>query len=102
MRLSLHEFELPTLNYDPGDCLRSGSPPAVSAMTVRANTNCRRCAETYLAAITATGNLVLLHYGYYKPATSEPMNSTGAVLVSDAASALVNIFLYTMLAWDSV
>jgi hypothetical protein len=58
---SLHELELRTFYCDPRYCLRSSGSPAVSTMTIRPNTDLRRRAETHLATITATRNLVLFH-----------------------------------------
>jgi hypothetical protein len=59
--LSFHELELRTFYCDPGYRLSSGSSPAVSTMTIRANTDLGQRAETHLATITATGNSILFH-----------------------------------------
>jgi hypothetical protein len=63
---SFHELELRTFYCDPGYRLSSGSSPAVSTMTIRANTDFGQRAETHLATITATGNFILLHANHHK------------------------------------
>jgi hypothetical protein len=57
---SFHELELRTFYCDPG------SSPAVSTMTIRANTDLGQRAETHLATITATGNFILFHANHHK------------------------------------
>jgi hypothetical protein len=68
---SFHELELRTFYYDPGYCLSSGGSPAVCTMTIRPNTDLGRRAETHLAAITATGNFILLHASHRKLGMSD-------------------------------
>ena len=68
---SFHELELRTFYYDPGYCLGSGGSPAVSTMTIRPDTDLGRRAETHLAAITATGNFILLHASHRKLGMSD-------------------------------
>jgi hypothetical protein len=68
---SLHPLELRAFYCDPGYCLSSGGSPAVSTITIRANTDLGRHAETHLATITATGDFVLVHASHRKLAMSD-------------------------------
>jgi hypothetical protein len=68
---SFHELEMRTFYYDPGYCLGSGGSPAVSTMTIHLDTDLWRRAETHLAAITATGNFILLHASHRKLGMSD-------------------------------
>jgi hypothetical protein len=63
---SFHKLELRTFYGDPRHCLRPGGSPAVSTMTIRSNSDLGRRAETHLATITATGNLILFHATHCK------------------------------------
>jgi hypothetical protein len=68
---SFHPLELRAFYCDPGYCLSSGGSPAVSTMTIRANTDLGRHAETHLATITATGDFVLFHASHRKLGMSD-------------------------------
>ena len=68
---SFHELELRTFYYDPSYGLSPGGSPAVSTMTIRPNTDLGRRAETHLATITATGNLILFHASHCKLGMSD-------------------------------
>jgi hypothetical protein len=68
---SLHPLELRAFYCDPGYCLSSGGSPAVSTMTIRANTDLGRHAETHLPTITAIGDFVLVHASHRKLGMSD-------------------------------
>jgi hypothetical protein len=68
---SFLELELRAFYCDPGYCLSSGGPSAVSTMTIRPNTDLGRRAETHLATITATGNFILFYASHRKLGMSD-------------------------------
>src|SRR5204863_4316587 len=74
-RPSLHELKLRPFYYDPRYRLSSGGAPAVGTMTVRANTHLRPSVKADLAAITATGDLLIFHCHQWVPAASGPVGN---------------------------
>jgi hypothetical protein len=77
---SFHKLELRTFYCDPGYCLSSGGSTAVLTVTIRANTDLGRGAETHLPTITATGNFVLFHLSDYNLGISDRNREFGLPL----------------------